>query len=122
MSDERILAQVGTLARPARVWSPQVVAYEYRARTYPWALRNIAAAEAKHGAPGPKLRPSRPCKCGCGQDVPAVTGAGRQADYADGHRPREAGKPGLRPALDDKLRCKGCGYLTTRCSCPGGAR
>lgn len=91
MSDERILAQVGTLARPARAWSPRVVAYEYRARTYPWALRVIAAAEAEHGAPGPRLRPARPCRCGCGQFVAAVAGAGRQAEYVDGHRPHHAG-------------------------------
>lgn len=32
---------------------PEVPRYAYRARRYRWAERNIAAAEATHGPPGP---------------------------------------------------------------------
>jgi hypothetical protein len=35
---------------PARNGLP-IVPYAYRARTYPWAQRALAAAEAAHGAP-----------------------------------------------------------------------
>lgn len=135
MSDERIFAQVGTRARPAPVTGCRFVAYEYRARVYPWAEANIAEAMAEHGTPGPKPRPPRPCKCGCGGEVPGVTGRGRQAEYLEGHQPHRAPGRATRPAgsdratvlvrrvpVDDKPRCDGCGYLTTRCSCPGGAR
>lgn len=82
----------GTTVRPAPVTSLPVVAYEYRANSYPWAQQAIAAAEAVHGAPpGCRVRPPRPCKCGCGKDVPGVIGAGRQAEYLTGHRPRTGG-------------------------------
>jgi hypothetical protein len=53
MSDERILVQPGTRAVPARIGAPRIVAYEYRARTYPWAVRALAASEARYGRPGP---------------------------------------------------------------------
>ena len=36
----------------------EVPLYSYRARSYPWALRAIAAAEAVHGPPVPT------CRCG----------------------------------------------------------
>ena len=41
----------GTLVRPAPLTAPLGVAYSYRARTYPWAIRRLAAAEAVHGRP-----------------------------------------------------------------------
>jgi len=40
------------------VTAAEVPLYSYRARSYPWALRAIAAAEAVHGPPEPT------CRCG----------------------------------------------------------
>jgi hypothetical protein len=46
------------------------VPYEYQARTYPWAQRAIAAAEAEHGKPVPV--------CGkCGGRLVHIGGYGR---------------------------------------------
>jgi hypothetical protein len=46
------------------------VPYAYRARTYPWALRALAAAEAEHGQPVPV--------CGrCGTRLACRGGYGR---------------------------------------------
>ena len=51
-------------AKGAFIWAPirnglREVAYEYRARAYPWAQRAIERAEAEHGPP-------RPVCAGCG--------------------------------------------------------
>lgn len=96
----------GTRARPAPVTTPRIVAYAYRARTYPWALRNVAATMAEYGVPGPPVRPGRPCKCDCGGEVPGATGAGRQAEYLDGHRPRHQAAQANRAARQ-AARCPG---------------
>jgi hypothetical protein len=79
----------GTQDRNA-VWRPLrrmplQVAYEYRARTYPWAVSALKAAEAVHGAPEPG-RPGRPRK--------------------DGTAPEPKPRP-LQPE-----RCGKCSYLT----------
>lgn len=51
------------------------VAYEYRARRYPWAQRAIAAAEAEHGKPFPA--------CGrCGAKLVYNGGFGRCLECA----------------------------------------
>jgi hypothetical protein len=72
-----------TPARTAPVGMPRLVAYEYRARTYPWALAVLKAAEAVHGTPPHDLvadprRVEKPRCGGCGYAVARCDCAARQ--------------------------------------------
>jgi hypothetical protein len=51
----------GPVFRPLRIM-PLQVAYVWRARTYPWAIRALAAAEAVYGKPAANRTVGRPRK------------------------------------------------------------
>lgn len=132
---EQITTERGTAARPAPAWSPVIVAYQWRARDYPWARRALAMAEAIHGAPSTapsvaelridaagKIIPEGLCQCGCGQRTTVAVKnerryghvKGRPLRFVTGHNPRPDAVPVV---VREKPRCGRCGYLTTRCCC-----
>jgi hypothetical protein len=117
-----ITTQPCTDARPATVGGPRVVAYEWRARKYPWALQKLAGTRTGTPAPSqpePRLLPGD-CECGCGQktQLAAKTDSrygrvkGQPMRFLNGHNSAVTrARPGGRP------RCGDCGYITAECSC-----
>lgn len=114
----------GTTAGTGPAWTPVLVPYRYRERSYPWAQRVLAAAESVHGAPPDTdpdtCIPAGLCQCGCGQATRIAVQSqtrygqvnGQPVRFVKGHNARLSR---TLPARGE--RCEGCGYLTARCCC-----
>jgi hypothetical protein len=101
--------------------------YAWRARTYPWAQRTIAAAEAIHGPPGTEWDSARrrqqfaelrdadiPVKAAA-RAIGVSIHAGQK--YETDRKAQAAAQSVPEPARHEKPRCDRCGYLVTRCCC-----